>query len=373
MTEQHLHIVSFNVPWPADYGGVIDVFYRIKALHALGIKIHLHCYTYGREQAPELERYCVEVHYYKRETYIRHLLARRPYITASRCSRELLARIQKDNHPVLLEGLHNGWLLEHLDATKRIIMLRAHNVEHDYYSQLALAERRLLKRLYLKMDARKLRRYEPVMLQASHVLAISEPDALHFQQIGCQHVSLLPPSHPLDELNAPIGMGDYVLFQGNLSVAENINAARYLIEEVMAGTHLRFVVAGRDPSPQLSQLIRNYPLVTLEANPSDERMEELIRNAQINILYTDQNTGVKLKLLHALHSGRHCVANSLMVNGTHLEGACHVADTPDATRNILNDLMLRPFTEEDLEHRSKVLGTRYSNQNNAQTILNILP
>ena len=28
----HLHIVSFNVPWPADYGGVIDVYYRIKAV-----------------------------------------------------------------------------------------------------------------------------------------------------------------------------------------------------------------------------------------------------------------------------------------------------------------------------------------------------
>ena len=28
----HLHIVSFNVPLPADYGGIIDVFYRLKSL-----------------------------------------------------------------------------------------------------------------------------------------------------------------------------------------------------------------------------------------------------------------------------------------------------------------------------------------------------
>jgi len=372
MTEQHLHIVSFNVPWPADYGGVIDVFYRIKALHALGMKIHLHCYTYGRMPAPELERYCVEVHYYKRETYIRHLLAPKPYITASRCSKKLLDLLKKDHYPILLEGLHNGWLLEHLDTQQRVIMLRSHNVEHDYYSQLALVEKNPLKRLYLKMDARKLRRYEPVLLQASHVLAISDSDAQHFKALGCRHVSLLPPSHPLDELNVHLGKGDYVLFQGNLSVAENINAARYLIEEVMAGTDFKFVIAGRDPSPQLTQLIRNYPLVTLEANPSDERMEELIHNAHINILYTDQNTGVKLKLLHALHGGRYCVANSLMVNGTHLEEACHVADTPDATRNILHALMQLPFTEKELNHRKQILGTRYSNQHNAQTILNIL-
>ena len=30
--EKHLHIVAFNVPLPANYGGVIDVFYRLKAL-----------------------------------------------------------------------------------------------------------------------------------------------------------------------------------------------------------------------------------------------------------------------------------------------------------------------------------------------------
>ena len=38
--EKHLHIISFDVPYPANYGGVIDVFYKLKALHAEGIKIH---------------------------------------------------------------------------------------------------------------------------------------------------------------------------------------------------------------------------------------------------------------------------------------------------------------------------------------------
>ncbi|MEI7802398.1 MAG: mannosyltransferase, partial [Bacteroidota bacterium] len=46
MTNQ-LHIISFNVPYPPDYGGVIDVYYKIKALKEAGVKIHLHCYEYG--------------------------------------------------------------------------------------------------------------------------------------------------------------------------------------------------------------------------------------------------------------------------------------------------------------------------------------
>ncbi len=68
LADKHLHIVCFDVPYPADYGGVIDVFYRIKAFHELGIKIHLHCFEYGRGKQIELEQYCIEVKYYKRNT-----------------------------------------------------------------------------------------------------------------------------------------------------------------------------------------------------------------------------------------------------------------------------------------------------------------
>ena len=133
----HLHIVSFNVPWPADYGGVIDVYYRIVALSKAGVKIHLHCYTYGREEAEELEQWCEEVCYYPRETGLRHQLEWRPYIVASRCSKALLHRLQQDDLPILLEGLHNCLLLERLAGKGRRITVRAHNVEHYYYTSLA--------------------------------------------------------------------------------------------------------------------------------------------------------------------------------------------------------------------------------------------
>ena len=58
MKNKTLHIVSFNIPFPANYGGVIDVFYKIKALQNQGVNIILHAFEYGRQQAPELEKYC---------------------------------------------------------------------------------------------------------------------------------------------------------------------------------------------------------------------------------------------------------------------------------------------------------------------------
>ena len=34
-----LHVVSFQVPFPPDYGGLIDVYYKLKALKEAGDEI----------------------------------------------------------------------------------------------------------------------------------------------------------------------------------------------------------------------------------------------------------------------------------------------------------------------------------------------
>jgi len=64
--DKHLHIVCLDVPYPPDYGGVFDLYYKIKSLSEAGIKIHLHCFEYGLGKQKELDVYCVEVQYYPR-------------------------------------------------------------------------------------------------------------------------------------------------------------------------------------------------------------------------------------------------------------------------------------------------------------------
>ena len=44
MNLKNIQIVSFNNPYPPNYGGVIDVFYKIKYLHRLDIEIYLHIF-----------------------------------------------------------------------------------------------------------------------------------------------------------------------------------------------------------------------------------------------------------------------------------------------------------------------------------------
>ena len=351
----HLHIVSFNVPWPADYGGVIDVYNRIRFLSDEGVRIHLHCYTYGREESAELADLCEEVHYYRRATGMVSQLNRRPYIVASRRSEELIARLQQDDYPILLEGLHNGYVLERLADGKRDIVLRAHNVEHDYYASLCHAARNPWKRLFFAIEAAKLRRYEPVLLKASRVLAISESDAAHFRAMGCNDVRLLGPSHGHRRVTTATGRGDYALYQGDLSTPENEKAALYIVDELAGGSGLRIVLAGKNPGQRLQARVAQCPQATLIANPDDETMHSLLRDAQVNLLFTHQATGVKLKLMNALYEGRHCLVNSTMVAGTRLAEACHVADSPEEQRVLLRQLASTEFDDKERERRCRLL------------------
>lgn len=362
-----LHIVSFNVPYPADYGGVIDVFYRLKALAEAGVSIHLHTFTYGRPQAPELNKYCDSVTYYRRDTRWLKLCSKRPYIVASRDNRELIRNLSRDNYPIFLEGLHCCSVLEALP--ERRVFVRAHNVEHDYYERLALAEQKLLKRLYLRSDARKLKHYEPWLVKASGVFAVTESDAAHFRSLGCQNVWLMPSSHINSEVVSLTGMGDYAFYHADLSVAENIKAACYLINNIFQHSHHSLVIAGRNPDKSLKDLVAQKENISLVKNPDDETMSRLMSEAQVNIMVTDQPTGLKLKLLNALYAGRHCLVNSMMTAGTELDKVCTVADSPEAMIPALDRLMQQPFTQQDIDLRKQLLGDRYSNQANARILI----
>ena len=367
-----LHVVAFNVPWPANYGGVIDVYYRLKALHAAGVAVHLHCFTYGRAKAPELERLCASVHYYRRNMSPLLHLGRRPFIVSSRDSAALWRRLRQDRLPVLLEGAHCCALLEHGDvADGRCVVVRAHNIEADYYAQLAQAERRFPKRLYLQLEARKLRRYEQILTRATAVLAVTEADKERLQTMGCRRVSVMPCCHPYETVVSQPGRGSYALYHGNLSVPENEEAARFLIERVFGKMEHRLVVAGFNPTEHLLALAEQYPNVTVVASPDADTMSKLMAEAQLNILITNQPTGLKLKLLYSLFAGRYCVVNSKMVAGTDLGGLCEVADGAEVLQEAVNRLMVKDFGSEQLEERRRRL-LPYVSARSIQPLLDIV-
>jgi len=368
--DKHLHIVCLDVPYPVDYGGVFDLFWKIKTLHQLGVKIHLHCFEYGRNEQPELEKYCVEVNYYHRNEGHKGFSTTIPYIVSSRASSALIENLQKDEHPVILEGIHCTYPLYSDKLKNRTTIIRLHNVENEYYHHLCRHENSLFKKAYFFNESRLLKAYEEKIANKAKILAVSQNDADTYRaEFHAKDVRYLPVFIPYQEVNAMEGMGTYCLYQGNLSIAENEKAAIWLIEKVFDHVRIPFVVAGKNPSARLTRLAGSRCQVCIIANPGEEEMKDLISKAQVNILPSFNATGIKLKLLNALFNGRHCVVNEAAVKDTGLESACHIASTATAFRDVIVQLYRHYFGDEEIRLRKKMLLNTFNNEKNGRELM----
>lgn len=370
----NLHIVSFDVPWPADYGGVIDVFYKIKWLKQLGVNVTLHCFAYGRQPAHELEAICKKVHYYERKTSPFKQLSSLPYNVSSRYSPELVNELRSDNAPILLEVLHTCWLMNEPTLKGRTFIYRHSNIEHEYYRLLAASERNWLKKQYLLIEARRLEKFESVISHAKFILAVNQKDTAYFKKKFPQQETLyLPSFHPNDQCISKTGLGKYVLFHGNLSISENYHAASWLIENVFSKMEHPVIIAGKNPPLFLKNTIEKYHNIQLIGNPSDQQMNDLIENAHVHCLYTHQATGLKLKLLNVLYRGRYILLNPLMAEGTGLlaSDSLFFVEQPIAFLDKINDCMLQPFTPEQAANRTTTCQA-FSNEGQAATLLHLI-
>ena len=374
MRDKHLHIISFDVPYPPNYGGVIDVYYKILSLYGKGVKIHLHCIEYpGRDQASELKAICEEVHYYPRKTGLISALSLKPYIVASRRSKEMLDRLLQDDYPILFEGLHSCNYIDDPRLKGRVKVYRESNIEHRYYYNLFRVCKNLFNRLYYLVDSLKLYFYQRKLRHADTMLCVSKEDTEYLKtKFPENKVFYLPSFHTNNSFESLTGKGDFALYHGNIEVPENSHAAAFLINEVFNDIDIPLVIAGMNPPERIRKMINGKSNITVVANPDDEEMSRLVREAHVNVLVTFQATGLKLKLLNVLYQGRFCLVNSKMLNGTGLEELCVIGNDPLSLKARLNELFDRSFTAEDIHSREGILGELYSNTHNADKLISLI-
>lgn len=360
-----LHIVSFDIPFPPDYGGVIDVFNKIKYLHQAGLSITLHCFEYSRSQQKELEKYCETVYYYPRKKSVSFSL---PYIVSSRQNKLLKHRLMDAEGAILLEGIHSTYYLNNRDLKNKNVWVRLHNVEHEYYHRLFKTSRQLSKKLYYFLESVLLKRYEKKIAVGNRFLAMSKQDAGCYQSMGAADVQLLPLFLNSSEVHSLAGNGGYCLYHGNLSVDENEAAVIYLIEEIFARLDTPLVISGKNPTKRIINSCKKHQ-VQLIGNPGDEQLDDLIKNAHIHVLPSFNNTGIKVKLLHALLNGRFVITNASAVQQEEWASLCTIASERNDFVQSVRNLMLQPFTNEMIVARSEMMEANFDPLSNTQLLI----
>ena len=369
--EKHLHIISFTVPYPANNGALIDIFYNLIALHAQGIQIHLHCFDDAGIYYDQLNNYCASVHYYERHRGHKGISNILPYMVASRKNERLLQNLLKDNCPILIEGVQSSSLLLDERITNRRCFVRMHYVAFHYYYELCKKDASPIKKLFYWMESRLLKTYEKKIANRAVFWGTTEKDcSVYRKELGCKNIDLLPYYLPDWKVQCLEGMGSYCLYHADLSNETNNLAATWLLEKVFQKIKVPLVITGKNPSQKLLSLAHAQSHTCLVPNPSEKEIQDMIARAHINLAPSFINSSMKVKLVNALFHGRHCVANEAGVMGTGLESACHIGTTPNTFQEIITQLYHQPFTTHEVELRKHLLSNMFNNEINAKKQVN---
>ena len=370
-----LHIVCLDAPCPADNGAAIDMLNRIKAFHKKGIKIHLHYFRFSDKcHSLELGKYCETVQSYQKKEPLDCLSFNTPSFVNARCNSNLIENINNDNHPVLLEGLHTTGIIHEINNNSRKIAVRMHNEEAGYYRELARGTINPAKKTYYLAESLLTKKYTSTLPDNCMYACVSNDDKKHFEDQGFDDVKVIPVFTGWQTVDCPTGVGSLCLFHGNLEIPKTEKAALWLLSNVFNKVRIPFVIAGKNPSKSVQKAADLCQNTCLVSNPCESEMEDLIQKAHINILpcFNKNNSGVSIKLLHALYKGRHCVTTPAMVEGTGLADACHVGANSAALASIISQLYYLPFEEEEIKLRKKLLEQTFNNDRNIETFINYL-
>lgn len=355
-----LQIVAFDNPNPPNYGGAVEMFYKIQALHHLGLEIDLHFFAYGnRREIGSLREICSNVYIYERKMNLGSLFSDLPFIVKTRAVKTLLNNLSKNKAPILFEGLHSCFYLKHPKLQNHFKVVRTHNIEHEYYLGLYKNSRNTFKKIYYRSESSKLKAFESVLSNANLIISLTKKDAKHFEQYGT--TVWIPAFYEDVTFNVP--KGDYILFHGNLSVEENISAVLNLIENVFNRVIHPIIIAGKLPHNAIGKAIEVFNNISLIPNPCEKEMKELINKAKCHVFYTDQNTGIKLKLVHAIKTRGHIIMNDAMLFDKEFENEIEITDDWKSMIKRIDYCM----NSEHIKPRPR-LRALFNNHHNAQLL-----
>ena len=347
-----LHIISFDIPYPPNYGGIIDVFYKIKELHTLGIEIYLHAFFANEEEQPELEKYCKKVYYYKRGSSIVSCFSFLPFRVKSRAHKEVSTNINKNEAPVLFEGLHSAYLLAKNKFNNTFV--RAHNVEHSYFYGLSKSEKNIFKKIFFFSEAVKLSYFEKHLTKTKGIFSISKLEQHYFLTHYGQKSTYIPAFHDATFHQHVKQKEKYLLWHGDLRVSDNIKAVLFLIE-VYKNTEFNLKIASSTAPTLVLNAVKKTKNIEFVVVKNNKTLDSLLNNAHINVLYTYQNTGIKLKLLNALYKGKFVIGNNELLLNTGLENNCELANTKEEFIKKTIQLLEEDFTIDVNNQRKKTL------------------
>lgn len=370
MQKKRLHIISFDNPFPPNYGGVVEVFYKIKALHAIGIEIYLHCFV---DEIPTeynaLKEVVKEVFFYKKNKNPLLFFSSLPLSVRVRDNKKLIENITKINAPILFEGHKTTYWVSKKQLISFDKYIRLHNLEDLYFSGLASSENSLLKKILYHFEAKKYVKYNSVLSSFIKVFSLSkfENEVTNNQ---FKNSIYIPVFHGNEKVNELSGTGKYALYHGDLRASDNKKSVEFLIDIFKNIKDLVLIIASSSGEQFVTSKIKNIHNISFVKIQDFKHLKELFTDAQINFSISFQKSGTKLKLLNALFNSRFSIINENIIDDEKITSLCEIASTRDEFIAKINDLKNKNF--DGFDRRKAILETYMNDVENAHKLAKII-
>jgi len=243
--------------------------------------------------------------------------------------------------------------------SKARVVLRAHNVEHRIWQRLADNETSSIRRRYLGILAKRLRKAEADALRmVDAVVAITQSDLDELNALcPVSHGHVLPmtmvPTQLVPVLEAPLS----AFHLGSMDWMPNAEGIRWFAKEVWP------LVLARQPEMKCCLAGRNMPndLRSIRTKGLDivgevDDAQAFMLSNSILILPLLSGSGMRVKLVEAMMLGRAVVTTTVGMEGVPALHGEHllVADTPQA----IADALVRLHNDIDLAQRLAIAGRK---------------
>lgn len=241
------------------------------------------------------------------------------------------------------------------------LVLDEHNIEHDLLSSIAASERSVPRRLYQRVEQRKVVREEiAAWRRASGCVVTSADDRRRLHEAVPEAVtSVVPNGVDLTQFMpaaAPVDPSSLV-FVGSINYRPNTDAVVHFVERILplvmrAKQDARLTVVGQG-APRSVRRLEGAAVHVAGAVPD---VRPFLAASSVVVVPLRMGGGTRLKVLEALAMGKAVVSTSVGCEGIDVEHGRHllIADDPAA----FAQQVVRVLGDQELARRLGVAGRR---------------
>ena len=379
--------LSTNLPVPANSGQAVRTLSLVRALAESGHSVDFLSFAPSvPDDLQPLASFCNTVSLVERNAVnmsqnadylgrVAALLTGKSYAIERFLSPEMQARVKHylattAYDCVLADHLY---VLVNLAATAVPLLLNCHNVESVIVERYAKLEKNFAKRLYARVEAKRLQEAERHACARS-VMAMACSGLDRDMVLGFRAdlpVFVVPNSVDTDffypEDTPPIQeSAPVLLFQGVMDWYPNRDAVEFFTNQMLpeirrSFPNVQFVIAGRNPSPELRQRFAVVPNLQFTGTVPD--MRPYLGQAAVVVVPLRIGSGTRIKILEAAASGKAVVSTAIGAEGLDFKDRSEIviANDPNSFASEVVTLLRDPQQRSSIGQaaRKKVVE-RYS-------------